>query len=114
MSCLKAFRSAVCAALCVFGVGAIPLATAQSYTFTVLSIGGDGLVNANDINNFGQIVGGARSLNDAQLWSNGTMQGIGTLSGGVSSAVKINDIGQIVGTSQAPYYSADTSEHGVI
>jgi probable HAF family extracellular repeat protein len=60
----------------------------------------EGMDNAWDINNRGQIVGSGRFNNviHAALWENGHVTDLGSL-GGHSTAVSINEGGQIVGTS---------------
>lgn len=65
------------------------------------TLGGD-LSSANDINNNGQIVGGARDAfgdQHAFLWENGEIVDLGTLGGTASIAWGINDIGQVSGWS---------------
>ena len=75
-----------------------PQAAALRWSTTRLSIG-NGL--ATDVNNQGQVVG-YHSTNQgtrAFLWSNGTLQNLGTLGGGDSRAFAINETGQVVGQS---------------
>jgi probable HAF family extracellular repeat protein len=101
--------SAVAALLTVV-VGNAREAVSYSYTVTELGSLGDQYspTYAEDINNNGQVVGTSKlSGNDwnmvhAFLYSgNGPMQDIGTLGGGVTHALGINDAGQIVGCSAA-------------
>ena len=76
-----------------------PQAAALRWSTTRLSIG-NGL--ATDVNNQGQVVG-YHSTNQgtrAFLWSNGTLQNLGTLGGGDSRAFAINEAGQVVGQSE--------------
>jgi len=75
-----------------------PQAAALRWSTTRLSIG-NGL--ATDVNNQGQVVG-YHSTNQgtrAFLWSNGTLQNLGTLGGGDSRAFAVNETGQVVGQS---------------
>lgn len=65
------------------------------------TLGGD-LGSAHDINNKGQIVGGALDAlgnQHAFLWENGEITDLGTLGGSTSQAWGINDNGQISGVS---------------
>ena len=59
-----------------------------------------------DINNHGQVVGWSYSsdysVDHAFLWSNGTMQDLGTLGGMYSGAMGINDNGQVTGSAHIP------------
>ncbi len=75
-----------------------PQAAALRWSTTRLSIG-NGL--ATDVNNQGQVVGyhNTNQGTRAFLWSNGTLQNLGTLGGGDSRAFAINEAGQVVGRS---------------
>lgn len=73
-------------------------------TLTTLTASGMGFVEANDMNDKGQIVGwamfpGATAL-QAFLWDDGTFTKLGTLGGSSSVATAINNHGQIVGYSK--------------
>ena len=62
-----------------------------------------GLASAAGINNLGQVAGSIlpeRGKPRAVLWQNGTYHDLGALSGGVSVAADINDLGHVVGWSQ--------------
>jgi len=77
---------------------AAPQAAALRWSTTRLSLGTG---SATDVNNQGQVVGyhvtdgGARAF----LWSNRTLQNLGSLGGGGSWAFGINEVGQVVGQS---------------
>ena len=58
------------------------------------------MTDARGLNNLGQVVGGNGS--HALLYSGGVMTDLGTLGGLYSSAVAVNDSGQVVGWSQTP------------
>ncbi|MCL5103009.1 MAG: PEP-CTERM sorting domain-containing protein [Armatimonadetes bacterium] len=67
-----------------------------------LTFGGSTSVEANAINNSGQVVGSTGPNGSAFLWHNGTMTDLGTLWGGsYSDAFGINDSGKVVGQSYA-------------
>lgn len=77
-----------------------------------------GLVTANDINNFGVIVGGCEvspGETRACLWENGEIAILGTL-GGWSDAYSINDARQVIGFSRTDddYLHSFFWENGVI
>lgn len=62
---------------------------------------------ANEINNAGQVVGGASALLPggatpwrAFIWQNGTMSSLGTLGGDASEALAVNNLGRVAGKSQ--------------
>lgn len=62
------------------------------------TLGGYGWSTASGINDCGQIVG--QSNGRAFLYDNGIMKDLGTLGGSESSAIAINNLGQIVGYSR--------------
>lgn len=73
-------------------------------TLTRLVEPGVAYVEANDMNDKGQIVGWglffASNTLEAFLWDNGTITRLGTLGGSLSVATAINDHGQVVGYSR--------------
>ena len=83
-------------------VGASP-AGAAGTTYTIKDLGtlGGSYSSASDVNDSGQVVGGARTSSGiyghAFLYSGGQMQDLGTLGGYESGAYGINDSGQVVG-----------------
>lgn len=91
-------------ALCLVIADGVPLANAQSYSYTGLgTLGGSGGW-AYDINNNGQITGRSSVTGNtavhATLWESGTVTDLGTLSGNSNSiAFGINDAGSVVGRS---------------
>ena len=88
----------------------------QNGNVTDLGTLGGAFGEASDINDAGQIVGGARVSEDddstyhAFLWENGVMTDLGTLGGSVSYASGINADGVIVGWASTP----DRNEHAVM
>lgn len=84
-------------------------AAAQEYEIVDLGTLGGDESQATDINESGQVVGGALIAGGdahAFLWENGTMTDLGTLGGAESAAQAINDSGVIVG--QADTGGGDT------
>lgn len=143
MPYFKSLRSAACAALCLMGVGVSDLANAGysfndlgtppgHYTAPTIPISnlpheGYYSATARDINSTGQIVGDVTPYGNnfntplgggAASWSEGVLAVLGTLYGGFSSALAINDPGQIVGYMKkptSPWYSTATLwDHGEI
>ncbi len=95
--------------VCLLSLGTSAVVTAQTSTIIDLGDLGGGFSNANGINNVGQVVGTSENTShtcaflagdqQAFIWQNGVMSGLGTL-GGPSVAYGVNNAGQVVGTSQ--------------
>ena len=88
-------------------------ADSQKYKVTDLgTLGGKFYTRAYSMNNRGQVVGASKrndsGKHQAFLWEDGVMKDLGTLGRSVSSAVAINDAGQIVGSA-----SVRARRHGV-
>jgi len=104
-------------------VGAAYPASGARHAFLYYSAGrmsdlgtlpGDVGSSAAAINSYGQVVGtsyNAGAVGHAFLWSNGSMQALGTLGGSISAAFGINDYGLIVGASTLP---GDRNAHAFV
>jgi len=74
----------------------------QSVDYVMVDVGtlpGGSYSSAEDVNDFGQVVGVSSSTNGSHafVWDNGVMTDLGTLGGDYSSAYAINNNGQILG-----------------
>ncbi len=91
-------------ALCLVIANGVPLASAQSYSYTSLGTLGGSSSWAYDINNNGQVAGRSSITGDtavhATLWESGAVTDLGALGGSSNSiAFGINDAGSVVGRS---------------
>ena len=115
-----------------FGLSAAP-ALASTYTVTNPGSLGDGITYATGINNSGQVTGYSYLGTEIQipcpphkygpkvcfthpyhafLWSNGTMTDLGTLGGRNSRGNAINNLGEVVGTSNTATGSSAFTDQG--
>ena len=80
--------------------------------YTIIDLGAS--VYAQEINNFGQVVGHADIASERQafFWENGVLTGLGTFGGSDSYAYGINDLGQVVGFSYLSGYNAFLWQNG--
>ncbi|NRR32616.1 hypothetical protein HSX11_20820 [Oxalobacteraceae bacterium] len=97
---MKSLKLSVSLALCVLAGGAMPSASAQSYSFIDLSTLGGFMSGAYARSSAGTIVGWSYTANNkhhAASWDGQAITDLGTLGGTDSTAVNINKLGQVVG-----------------
>lgn len=73
-----------------------------------------GALAATALNNSGEVIGTDRSTGRAALWQNGRLRDLGTIGGDESSAVSINNHGQIVGDSRTATGDPHPSLHAFL